>query len=282
MYASQLINIGSKSLKNKKILSHQIDTEIILSHILCISREQLLIHDKKIQKNTFTKFKSLISRRLRNEPIAYIINKKEFRSQNLYVDNNSLIPRPETELLIDPIVEKFKNKKLFFLDIGVGSGCIISSILRELPNSFGVGIDISRNALLNAHKNLNYKNINNRYKLYHKSADQIHNKIFDLIISNPPYIVKRDLERLDDDIKKFEPRSALDGGNDGLDVIKKIIYKSKYILRLNGILALEIGNGQYLSVRNILKKNNFRVEQIIKDYKNNVRCIISTLLKKNW
>jgi len=179
--------------------------------------------------------------------------------------------------VIDPIVKIFKNKNLFFLDIGVGSGCIIFSILKELNHSKGIGIDICKKAVLNAKINLNRFNLKNRIKLLNKSVDQVLNKKFDLVVSNPPYIVKREMNRLANDIRKFEPKVALDGGNDGLDVIKKVIYKSKEILKLKGILALEIGRGQYLSVARILKESNFRQVRIVKDYQNNIRCIFSTL-----
>ena len=123
----------------------------------------------------------------------------------------------------------------------------------------------------------NLKKYENRVKLLRKSIDNMRNFKFDLIVSNPPYIIKREINRLSGDIKNFEPKIALDGGNDGLDVIRKVIYKSKSILKSNGILALEIGNGQYLSVMKILNKNSFKKKLLIKDYKNNVRCIFSTL-----
>jgi len=182
--------------------------------------------------------------------------------------------------LIDPIVKIFKNKNLFFLDIGVGSGCIIFSILKELSHSKGIGIDICKKAVLNAKINLNRFNLKNRVKLLNKSVDQVLNKKFDLVVSNPPYIVKREINRLANDIRKFEPKVALDGGNDGLDVIKKVIYKSKEILKLKGVLALEIGKGQYPSVARVLRENNFRQIRIVKDYQNNIRCIFSALWKK--
>ncbi len=277
MKTTQLLDFGSNILRTKKIVSHRIDSEVILSYILKISREKLLIKEDKICNENIRKFRSLISRRLKQEPVAYIIGRKEFRSEDFFVDKKSLIPRPETELLIDPIVKIFKNKNLFFLDIGVGSGCIIFSILKELNHSKGIGIDICKKAVLNAKTNLNRFNLKNRVKILNKSVDQVLNKKFDLIVSNPPYIVKREINRLANDIRKFEPKVALDGGNDGLDVIKKVIYKSKEILKLKGVLALEIGRGQYVSVARVLEENNFRQIKIVKDYQNNIRCVFSTL-----
>ncbi len=278
MKTSELIIEGSKLLKDGNIDSHMIDAEIILSYVLKINREKLLINERKISNYDLNKYKTILSRRLKKEPIAYIINKKEFRSQNFYVAENSLIPRPETELLIDPIIRKFRKKRLFFLEVGVGTGCIISSILNELDQSKGIGIDICNKALSVAKINLCNTKFKNRIILKCKSIDQIFNHKFDLIVSNPPYVTKRDINQLAEDIKKFEPKKALNGGNDGLDVIRKVIYKSKNILKLNGILALEIGRGQYFSVSNILKINGFKEIEKIKDYKDNVRCIFSTLL----
>tara|TARA_Y100001970_G_scaffold169824_1_gene207568 strand:- start:2021 stop:2866 length:846 start_codon:yes stop_codon:yes gene_type:complete len=279
MVTSKLVNYGSNILKNGNVKTHRIDSEILLSHVLKISREKLLITENSVSPKKTLKFKSLISRRLKSEPIAYILQTKEFRSKDFIIKPTSLIPRPETELLIDPIVKFFKNKNLFFLDVGVGTGCIISSILMELKNSSGVGLDISAVAISNTLINLRRQKLENRARLFNKSINNFNNYMFDLVISNPPYINRRDIKRLSDDIKKFEPRIALDGGNDGLDVIKKVIYKSKYILKNNGLLALEIGNGQYISVNNLLKRNNFRQILALKDYNNNIRCIFSTLQK---
>ncbi len=276
----QLLNIGSEILKKNKIASHIIDSEIILSKILNISREKLLINQSIVSSKNVVKFKSKIVRRSRSEPIAYIFKTKEFMGSNFFIDQKSLIPRPETELLIEPIMKIFKNKNLFFLEVGIGSGCIMLSLLNHLKYSKGIGIDVCKKTLKNSEINLKRFKLENKCKLFHKSVDELNNIKFDLVISNPPYVVKRNIKRLSNDIKRFEPSIALDGGNDGLDVIKKVIYKSTKVLKLNGILALEIGYGQYRSVKNLLMINNFKEKLVIKDYENNIRCIFSTLLKK--
>ena len=278
MNTTELIKTGSEILKKNNISSYSLDSEIILSNILKITREKLLIYEDKVTNKIVKKFKKLIIRRSLKEPIAYIIKNKEFMSKSFYVDNKSLIPRPETELLIEEIIKIYRNKRLFFLDIGVGSGCIMLSILKNLNKSTGIGIDISKSTLINSKKNLKKFKLLNRSKLLHKSINEMRNIKFDLIVSNPPYVVRRDIKRLSNDVKKFEPIIALDGGNDGLDVIKKVIYKAKYILKSNGILALEIGKDQYRLVTKVLEANNFREKIVIKDYKNNIRCIFSTLL----
>ena len=278
MKTNELINFGSNFLKVNKILSCRIDSEIILSHVMGVSRERLLIHEKDIDSNKIKKFKSLILRRSKNEPVAYITKTKEFRSMNFFVDKNSLIPRPETELLIDPIISIFKRRNLFFLDVGIGTGCIIFSILKELQHSRAIGIDKSKQTIICAKKNLTDFKLKNRAKLMHRTAEKFFAYKFDLIVSNPPYIVNRDFRRLSKDITSYEPRSALDGGNDGLDVLRKVIYKSRRLLKTDGILALEIGTGQFKQVNKILSNNKFKIKKIIKDYKNNIRCIFSTLL----
>ena len=266
MKALKLINNGSKFLKRKKINSHQLDTELILSNVMETKREKILINlDQDIEPKKIVKFNNLIRRRSLKEPIAYLTNEKEFWSKKFQVDTNTLIPRPETELLVE------------ILDIGTGSGCIIISLLCELKSSSGVGIEISKEALLIAKKNAIKHGVKNQIKFFCRSFTELYNQKFNLIVSNPPYITKIDLIRLDEDIKDYEPKIALDGGNDGLDVIKKVIYKAKDILYVNGILALEIGNGQYRNVSKILNRNKFKIENKIKDYKDNIRCIVSRL-----
>ena len=276
MIASEMINIGSNLLREKKIISHVLDSELLLSKTLNKTREEILINlNQKLNRENISIFKRYLLRRSRYEPVAYILNEKEFWSKKFYVNNNALIPRPETELLVDKLLKLFKGKKVSILDIGTGSGCIILSLLSTLDTSLGLGVDISKNAISVAKKNACNHKLTNRVKFLNKSFEYVYNKKFDLIVSNPPYIERKELKNLSEDIKRYEPRMALDGGNDGLDLIKKVIYKSKYILKIKGTLALEIVNEQIKKVSKILTNNNFRIKTVIKDYKNNVRCVIA-------
>jgi release factor glutamine methyltransferase len=277
MNTLDLINFGAKELRKKKIVSSRLDSELLLSNVLNKNREEILINlDKEICKKNFYKYKEAIIRRSHSEPIAYILEEKEFWSKNFFVNSDTLIPRPETELMVEKCINIFKKKRISILDIGTGSGCILISLLSELKDSKGVGIDISKKALIVAKKNLKIHKMINKIKLYNKSLDDKFNQKFDLIVSNPPYIRTNEIKNLKEDIKRYEPIIALDGGNDGLDLIKKVIYKTEYILKVKGMLALEIGNEQFKKVSEILIKKNFKIEHIIKDYKDNIRCIIST------
>ena len=277
MILENTIKEASGILKNHKIISHELDAQIILSDILGVSKEFLLLNsDMRINERIKTQFDNAIKRRVKHEPVAYIIGKKEFWSKNFLVNQSTLVPRPETELLIYKIVKYYKNKKINILDIGTGSGCILLSILKELKNSRGIGLDISKNAIRTAI--INSKNL----KLYNRSKFKIFDinnfnlGKYDLIVSNPPYICSGDIRNLSLDIRNFEPLIALNGGYDGLDLIKKVIYKSSSLLKKNGLLAIEIGNKQYLKASKILIQHNFRELSKIYDYKSNVRCIIST------
>jgi release factor glutamine methyltransferase len=273
----ELLNFGANELKQKKVDTSSLDSELLLSKILKQRREKILINlDQEISQKYLFNYKRLIQRRSRHEPIAYIMEEKEFWSKNFFVTSDTLIPRPETELIVEKLTKIFKEKKISILDIGTGSGCILISLLCELKSSKGTGIDISKKALKVAEKNCDRYGMKNKIKFFNKSLNGKFNQKFDLIVSNPPYIKSSEIKNLKEDVKKFEPRIALDGGNDGLDLIKKVIYKSKYILKVKGMLALEIGNEQFKKVSKILKKNSFKIEHIIKDCKDNIRGVIST------
>ena len=279
MILENTINEASKTLKHHNIESHNLDAQILLAEIMGVSREFLISRSKTyITKEVRQKYYNAIKRRIKNEPIAYITGKREFWSHDFLVNSFTLVPRPETELLIYKIVNYFKNKSINILDIGTGSGCILLSILKELKNARGVGIDVSSKTIKIAKLNSNNLDLTNRSKFIVSDINKFNSGKYGLIVSNPPYIPYRDIRNLSKDIINYEPWVALNGGNDGLDLIKKVIYKSSRLLKKNGLFAIEIGNKQYTKVSNIL--NRFRFREIGKEYDNNknVRCIITTKL----
>ena len=277
MNLENIINKASQILKNHNIYSHELDAQIILSDIMGIKREFLITNDEiNISEKVLEKYDIAIRRRIKREPVAYITGKKEFWSEDFLVNYATLIPRPETELLIYKLIKFFKNKRINILDIGTGSGCILLSILKELNFSRGIGIDISSRAIQMANINSRNFNLFSRSKFKVVSLDKFNIGKYHLIVSNPPYIPSRDIKNLSKDIIDYEPLTALDGGVDGLDLIKKVIYKSNYLLKREGLLALEIGHNQYRRVSNILRSNGYREMSKEYDFNSNVRCIIST------
>jgi len=277
MILEKAIKRASKILKDNNITSHELDAQIILSDIMKISKEYVIInHKETISDKTIKKFDSAIKRRVKREPVAYITGKKEFWSEDFIVNNKTLVPRPETELLIYKLITFFKHKRINILDIGTGTGCILLSLLKNLKLARGIGIDVSSKAIEVAKKNSRNLNLANRSKFKNFNLNKFNFGKYDLIVSNPPYIRSSDIRKLSKDILRYEPLDALDGGVDGLDLIKKVIYKSTYLLKTEGLLALEIGYNQYRKVSNILKNVGYREINKEYDYKGNVRCIIST------
>ena len=258
----------------------KLDVEILLSEAIKKNREYLIINCKKKVKNKNIKlFKKMLHKRKKGEPIAYILNKKEFWRNNFYVDKNVLIPRPDTEVLVEEVLKLFNiNLKLNVLDIGTGSGCILLSILKERKNFYGTGIDISKKAIKVAIFNAKMHQLSNRVDFYNSDVDKFLFGKYDLIISNPPYIKKMDLKYLDKDIKAYEPTQALDGGKCGFSKIEKVVNKASTLIKKNGKFVLEIGFDQKNKTLGILKNNGFFINKVVKDDGKNDRCIICTKL----
>ena len=278
MIINSLIKQGSKILKKQNIDSHQIDAELLLSKAIRKDRVFLLTNDEyKVSQKETSDYLNFILRRKHHEPLSYIIKRKEFWSLGFNVNHNVLIPRPETETIVEQVVRRFKGKgSLNILDIGTGSGCILLSILKELRNSYGTGIDKSFKALTIAKKNSRKLNLLQRAKFIHCDVDNFNFGNYDVVVSNPPYICSRRIGYLDEDIKGFEPRMALDGGSSGLETITKVIIKAKKLLKTRGHLFMEIGNGQSRMVSSVLIKNGFRLVKKFFDYNKTIRCIMST------
>tara|TARA_Y100000590_G_scaffold464270_1_gene633312 strand:+ start:184 stop:1026 length:843 start_codon:yes stop_codon:yes gene_type:complete len=278
MNIHQTINKAAKILIKNKIKTPYLDSELLLSKVISKDRDYIILNLKEtVSKKYLNEFYHLIQRRKKGEPVAYLINYKDFWKQKYFVNNDVLIPRPDTEVLIEQTLQIFgKDKRLRILDIGTGSGCLVLSILKERKNFLGVGIDISQKALKVANFNAKLQHLKNRVKFYNSDIDKFFFGKYDLILSNPPYIKNFDIKYLDEDIAGYEPKVALDGGSDGLTKITKVINKASCLIKKNGKLILEIGYNQRNEIVKILKARKFYINKIIKDYGKNDRCIVST------
>ena len=267
---------GQLILKDNKIKSAVLDSEILMSQAIRKDKKYIILnYNKKIKKKDLKYFEFLIQERVKKKPIAYLVKKKDFWKYEFLIDKNVLIPRPDTEVLVEQILKLTKNKaSMRILEIGVGSGCIILSILKEKKKFFGTGIDISTKSLKISEINSLKLGVNRRLKLFKSNIDNFNTGKYDLIISNPPYIKKNFLKCLEKDIS-FEPIEALDGGIDGLSETRKIIIKSSELIKKKGYLFLEIGFDQKNKVKKILENNGFYIKKVIKDLSNHDRCIVS-------
>ena len=278
MNYQEIINQGSKILKLNNINSFNLDSEILLSSILRLDRSKLILNlNKKVEEKDKKSYFNFIDRRKKNEPIAYIIGYKEFWKNKFKVDNNVLIPRPDTEILVEQTLNKIdKNSSKRILDIGTGSGCVLLAILKERNKCHGIGIDISKKAIKLAKYNAKIQHIRNRIKFFNSDIDNFCRGKYDLIVSNPPYIKYFAINDLDNDIKNYEPKVALDGGIDGYSKIRLIIKKSSTLLKRKGKLILEVGLGQIRETKKILELNGFYINRVAKDLAGISRCIVST------
>ena len=278
MNIENILKEGIKILQKNKIANPQLDSEILLSNSIKRDKKHIILNPKEVlNSEQLGKFKNLIERRKKGEPIAYLINKKEFWKDEFFVNKDVLIPRPDSELIIEQVLKiNSKDNQLQILDIGTGSGCILLSILKERSNFYGTGIDISKKSINVSKFNAKQLNLTNRVKFFHSSVDNFNNGKYDIIVSNPPYIEQLSLKYLEKDVVNFEPKLALSGGFDGFSKIRKVINKTNNLIKKNGKFILEIGFNQKNKVIKILKEEGFYVNKAIKDYGNNDRCIIST------
>jgi release factor glutamine methyltransferase len=282
MLVNEAIAFAEQELKRSNNLNSRLDSEILVSHLINIPRESIYSKLKEnLPSNKAEELQKLVSRRVKKEPIAYILNNKEFWSTNFYVDRSVLIPRPETEVLIDLILSQISNKNnyLNILDIGTGSGCILISLLKELVKAKGIGVDKSTKAIAIAKKNSISQQVDNRASFKNVNLEEIKfDKKFDLIVSNPPYLPDVSLKNLNLDIKLYEPKIALQGGVQGVDFLCKIINLASKILKINGLLALEIGDNQFHILAKYLKKNRFKILDKYILINKQVRCLLATKL----
>ena len=277
MNIQKLIKDASRKLQKNEINTYFLDSEILMSKVIGKDRAYLLFNsDKSLNKKDLKHFNDLIWQRSNGKPVAYLTGKKDFWKYEFDLSENVLIPRPESEIIVEQVIKSCQNKsKLKILDIGVGSGCLLLSVLKEKKDFYGTGIDINKKCIDISKKNSLKFNIVNRVKFFKTDIDNFNCGKYDLIISNPPYINKLDLKYLEKDIINFEPRSALDGGLDGISEIRKVINKSSELIKKNGHLILEIGFDQKNKVKRILQNRGFYIKKIVKDLSKHDRCIVS-------
>jgi release factor glutamine methyltransferase len=278
MNIKNTLNYGLGILNDYNINSSILDSELLLARAIKKDRQYVILNLKeKMNKDALKIFCNLIERRKKGEPVAYLTNKKEFWNEIFYIDKNVLIPRPDTEIIIEQLLKiTSKKSQLQVLDIGVGSGCILLSLLKERPNFYGTGIDICRKSINISKYNAKMLHLKNRIRFINSSIDNFNLGKYDVVISNPPYIELLKLKYLDREVFNFEPKLALNGGLDGYLMIRKVIKKTSFLIKKKGIFFLEIGFNQKNKVKKILKDNGFYINKVLKDYGKHYRCIVST------
>ena len=269
---------GAKILEDSFIINPFLDSEILMAKAIGKDRKFILLNSNIHLKNKdLIFFENLIKKRSVGNPIAYLTGKKFFWNSEFNVSKDTLIPRSDTELIIETVLRlTLRKNKLHILDIGIGSGCVLLTILKERKNFYGTGIDISKNCLNISKLNAIKLKVNSKLKLFKSNVDKFITGKYDLIVSNPPYIKKSKIKYLEKDVAKFEPKLALDGGIDGLSEIRKVIKKSSDLIKISGKFVLEIGFDQKNKVINLLEKEGFYINCIYKDLGNNDRCIVCT------
>ena len=272
------IEEGERILKKNNIKTFRIDAEILMSTSIKKDRKFIFLNsNNKLCEESIKIFKKNIQKRSTGKPIAYILGEKDFWKYSFKVREGVLIPRPETELLIEEVLKLTKNKfNLNLLEIGIGSGCVLLSILKEKKNFYGTGVDLSKKCVELSKINAFNLGLRNRVKIFESDIDNFNHGKYDLIISNPPYIKEIELKYLEKDVINFEPILALNGGLDGMSVIRKVINKSSELIKKNGKLVLEIAFNQKNKVVKLLEQKGFYINKVLKDLANNDRCIVCT------
>ncbi len=259
MENSKALAKAREILAAKGVSNPGLDSTILLAHALLVSKDWVIFNpDFKLNEAQQENFFELINRRANRELVSHLIGKREFFGEEFLVTKDVLDPRPDSETLIEEVLKK-SHDGCKILDLGVGSGCLIITLLKSFKNSVGTAVDISESAIEIARKNSENHQVSSRLKIFKSDLFSNLNRAekFDLIISNPPYIPAADIEILEPEVRIHEPRSALDGGVDGLDFYRRIAAEAKNFLSESGRIFLEIGYGQEKSVSEIFVKNGF-------------------------
>jgi len=251
-----------------------LDARLLLQHVLGVSHEEL-IKIESVNENQERQFLELVERRKVGEPVAKIVGQKDFWKHSFKTTKDTLDPRPDSETLIEAVLKTCPDSNYRILDLGIGTGCLLLSLLDEYENATGVGVDISDSALEVAKENAKDLGLEDRAEFIKSNWTENVEGKFDIIISNPPYIPTKDIDGLEKEVKDFDPKSALDGGESGVDCYEEIISQIKELLGENGKVFFEIGQGQEEDLKNIAAENGFVVGEEFKDLSGVVRtCLV--------
>ncbi len=279
MKISGILKVGRELLSKAEIYNPQREAKLIVCSVLNINIENTFLDtDNEITKLQIENILSLFYRRSKGEPFSYLTESALFFGFTFYINNRVLIPRPETEELVEIVLNKIKhkNKKYNLLDIATGSGVILASLLMHLPKSFGIGTDISLNALKVSKINIDNLKLNNRAELVNTNwSEGLKDNNFDIILCNPPYIANKHIKNLHNEVKNYEPLIALKGGASGLESFISLLPSARNVIKNNGLIIFEVGFDQAQMAKIILEKSEFIVTEIIKDLAGIERIIIA-------
>ena len=276
-----VLDWGTDQLAKAKVPEPALEAQLLLSQALRMKKLDLFLKkEKEVSKKTLVCFKKYIALRCKRIPACYILKNAQFYGLDLFIDKGALIPRPETELLVEEVIKAVnrwplavgrKEKKI--LEIGVGSGGVVVALAKNINQASIIGTDISAKALRIARKNIKIHKVEKQVKLLRGGLFAKLKEKFDIIVSNPPYVSEKDYSKLQPEVG-FEPKAALYGGKDGLDFYRKIIPQARYYLQPGGILAFEIGYGQANNIKAMLEKEKlFKHINVVKDYSGIERII---------
>jgi release factor glutamine methyltransferase len=273
----QALLIAKELLSLAAIETPILDARVLLGFVLGRPEERFYgLEDKLLGETELNSYEKIIRRRCKREPVSRILGQRDFWDLTLKLNPSSLDPRPDSETLIEAITKHVpnKNSRLNIIDLGTGTGCLLLAALKELPNSFGVGVDISDNCIKIAKENAHYNSLSNRTTFLANDWTQNITEKFDIILCNPPYIKETEIKDLEPEVKSFDPYIALNGGPDGLSCYKAIAHQFVKILANKGLIFLELGHKQKLSVIKIMKTEGLQTLHIEKDLGDKERCLV--------
>ena len=271
-----LINWGVKYFQDRSFENPRLEIEIFLQHIFGYKKIDLYINfEEEVTPKNLKRLREFIKRRVENEPIQYITGVSNFYGRDFYVNKNVLIPRPETEILVNVSIDYLSSKKNpYIIDVGTGSGCIAITLAKELPSSKVIAIDYSQQALNIAKENAELVGVKNIEFLKLDFLSENLNYVADAVVSNPPYIAQEDIQSLMIDVKEFEPHRALTDNADGLEFYRIFANKLDVILKKKGVLIIEVGRGNHpVEVKKLFEELGYNDIEMINDYNKDVRVL---------